>query len=186
MNTAKQLNTTISLLELVEGLTGIPEAVSSELNVTVSGVQMDSRLLKQGDLFIACFGRNHDARDYINQAVGQGAAAVLAESCGEWTGIRFVENVPVLAIDNLFSKISEVASRFYSHPSQKLNVIGITGTNGKTSCCQFIAQALSSMGLQCGTIGTLGYGVYGDLKETQLNTPDAVFTQMAHAEMVEY
>jgi len=185
MNTAKQLNTTISLLELVEGLTGIPEAVSSELNVTVSGVQMDSRLLKQGDLFIACFGRNHDARDYINQAVGQGAAAVLAESCGEWTGIRFVENVPVLAIDNLFSKISEVASRFYSHPSQKLNVIGITGTNGKTSCCQFIAQALSSMGLQCGTIGTLGYGVYGDLKETQLTTPDAVFTQMALAEMVE-
>ncbi len=185
MKTAKKLSTSTSLLELVDGLVSIPEAAGSELNVFVSGVQMDSRLLKQGDLFIACFGRNHDAREFIDEAIEMGVAAVLADSGGEWAGIRFIENVPVLAIDNLSSNISEVAARFYSNPSQKLKVIGITGTNGKTSCCQFIAQALNSMDLQCGTIGTLGYGVYGDLKETELTTPDAVFTQMALAEMVE-
>lgn len=185
MNTAKQLKQSVSLLQIVEGLVTIQDADSSSLDVIVSGVQMDSRLLQQGDLFIACFGRNHDARDFINEAVDMGAAAVLAEASDDWVGVKYIENVPVLAVDNLFSKISEIASRFYSHPSQKLNVIGITGTNGKTSCCQFIAQALNSMNLQCGTIGTLGYGVYGALKETQLTTPDAVFTQKALAEMAE-
>ena len=63
-------------------------------------------------------------------------------------------------------------------------MIGITGTDGKTSCSQFIAQALTEANFKCGLIGTLGYGIYGSLKETQLTTPDAVFTQMALAEMV--
>ena len=69
-------------------------------------------------------------------------------------------------------------------PSSKLSVFGITGTNGKTSCGQFIAQTLTALDYKCGVIGTLGYGICGELKETQLTTPDAVFTQMALAEMV--
>ena len=65
----------------------------------------------------------------------------------------------------------------------RLNVFGITGTNGKTSCSQFIAQSLTGLGHKCGVIGTLGYGVCGELNESQLTTPDAVFTQKALAEM---
>ncbi|PCJ25077.1 MAG: UDP-N-acetylmuramoyl-L-alanyl-D-glutamate--2,6-diaminopimelate ligase [SAR86 cluster bacterium] len=184
MNTAEQLNSNASLLDLISGLAAMPESVSSGLNVLVTGIQLDSRLLCKGDLFLACFGRNHDARDYIEEAVNLGVAAVLAESGGPWQGVSFVNDVPVIAIDNLSAKISEIASRFYSDPSSKLVVIGITGTNGKTSCSEFIAQVLSEQGYQCGTIGTLGYGVYGKLIETELTTPDAVFTQMALAEMV--
>ena len=109
---------------------------------------------------------------------------MLADSGGDWQGIQLRDQVPIIAIDNLSAKISEIAGRFYGHPSTKLSVIGITGTNGKTSCSQFIAQSMTSLGCRCGVIGTLGYGICGELKETQLTTPDAVFTQTALAEMV--
>lgn len=185
MNTAEQLNLNGSLLNLVNGLTVLPDPIPQAVNVTVSGIQMDSRLLKKGDLFLACFGRNHDARDFIDEAIQLGVVAVLAESGGEWQGTRIIGDVAVIAIDNLVAKLSEIAARFYSHPSRKLSVIGITGTNGKTSCSQFIAQVLTATGYSCGTIGTLGYGIYGELKETELTTPDPVFTQMTLAEMVQ-
>lgn len=184
MNTAEQLNSNSSLYDLVSGLTSLADQIPKSLNVVATGIQLDSRLLCKGDLFLACFGHNHDARDYIDEAIELGVVAVLAESGGEWQGMRIIKGVAVIAIDNLSAKISEIAARFYSRPSEKLHVIGITGTNGKTSCSEFIAQALSSAGYQCGTIGTLGYGVYGNLSETSLTTPDAVFTQMALAEMV--
>ena len=184
MNTAEKLNPNASLLDLIDGLADLPVAAPKELKVTVTGVQMDSRLLVKGDLFLACFGRNHDARNYIGNAVNQGCVAVLAESGGDWQGIRVEAGIAIIAVDNLSSKISEIAARFFSRPSARLSVFGITGTNGKTSCSQFIAQSLTALNFKCGVIGTLGYGTYGRLKETELTTPDAVFTQMALAEMV--
>jgi len=185
MNTAEQLNPNGVLLDLINGLVSLPDPVPQAVDVIATGIQMDSRLLRKGDLFLACFGNNHDAREYIGEAVEVGVAAVLAESGGEWQGVRLIGDVAVIAIDNLSAKLGEIAARFYSHPSQRLSVIGITGTNGKTSCSQFIAQALADSGFRCGTIGTLGYGIYGELKETQLTTPDPVFTQMALAEMAQ-
>ncbi len=184
MEIAEQLHPKVSLLNLVNGLPGLPEDLQRVPDVTITGVHMDSRQVGKGDLFIACFGRNHDARNYIEGVVEQGAVAVLAESGAEWAGVRIIDGVPVIAVDNLAKQISEIASRFYSEPSKKLSVFGITGTNGKTSCSQFIAQALNHCGYQCGVIGTLGYGIEGALKETELTTPDAVFTQMALAEFV--
>jgi UDP-N-acetylmuramoyl-L-alanyl-D-glutamate--2,6-diaminopimelate ligase len=184
MNTAEKLHPDASLLDLITGLLECTDATADLAGTLVTGIQLDSRLLRKGDLFLACFGGNHDARDYIDAAIDAGVAAVLAESGGKWQGLQLIHNVPVVAIDDLSAKISEVAARFYSRPSEKLAVIGITGTNGKTSCSQFIAQALTELKYSCGVIGTLGYGIYGDLKETQLTTPDAIFTQMALAEMV--
>ncbi|MCH7815475.1 MAG: hypothetical protein IIC60_02785, partial [Proteobacteria bacterium] len=90
MNTAEQLKTNASLFDLIHGLVELSEPIPNEVNVTVSGVQMDSRLLRKGDVFIALFGHNHDARDYIDDAVNIGVAAVLAESSGEWQGIRVI------------------------------------------------------------------------------------------------
>lgn len=185
MNTAEQLNSNGVLLDLINGLVSLPDPVPSAVNIVATGIQMDSRLLQKGDLFLACLGNNHDAREYINEAVEMGVAAVLAESGGEWQGVRIIQGTAVIAIENLSAKLGEIAARFYSHPSQKLSVIGITGTNGKTSCSQFIAQALANSGFSCGTMGTLGYGVYGKLKETQLTTPNPVFMQMALAEMAQ-
>lgn len=186
MNTAEQLNSNGVLLDLVSDLVSLPDPVPSAINKAVAtGIQMDSRLLRKGDLFLACFGRNHDAREFIDEAIAKGVCAVLAESGGSWQGVQILDEVPVIAVDNLSAKLSQIAGRFYGHPSHCLSVIGITGTNGKTSCSQFIAQALANSGFRCGTIGTLGYGIYGELKATQLTTPDPVFTQMALAEMVQ-
>lgn len=185
MNTAEQLNSSGALLDLLNGLAILPDPVPQAVNVVATGIQMDSRLLKKGDLFLACFGRNHDAREFIDEAIAKGVAAVFAEAGGQWQGTQIINDVAVIAVDNLSAKLSEIAAIFYGHPSQHLSVIGITGTNGKTSCSQFIAQALAASGFSCGTIGTLGYGIYGELRETQLTTPDPVFTQMALAEMVQ-
>ena len=185
MDIAEKLNSQTTLVELVSGLASLPEPVPPELNVSISGVQADSRLLKAGDIFLACFGRNHDAREYIDQAIAAGAVAVLAESGGRWQGISLKGEVPVIAVDNLWTKVSEVAARFYGRPSSKMTVFGITGTNGKTSCSQFLSQVLARLNFKCGVIGTLGYGCLDDLRETRLTTPDAVFTQMALADMLQ-
>jgi len=185
MNTAEQLNFNGALLELLSGLATVSDPAHQAVNVVVTGIQLDSRMLRKGDLFLACFGRNHDAREFIGEAIKAGVSAVLAETGGQWQGTQIIDGVAVIAVDNLSAKLSEIAARFYGHPSRRLSVIGITGTNGKTSCSQFIAQALALSGFSCGTIGTLGYGVYGKLQETQLTTPDPVFTQMALAEMVQ-
>lgn len=185
MNTAEQLNFNGVLLELLSGLATVPDPAHQAVNVVVTGIQLDSRMLRKGDLFLACFGRNHDAREFIGEAIKTGVTAVLAETGGQWQGTQIIDGIAVIAVDNLSAKLSEIAARFYGHPSRRLSVIGITGTNGKTSCSQFIAQALANSGFSCGTIGTLGYGVYGKLQETQLTTPDPVFTQMALAEMVQ-
>lgn len=185
MNTAETLNSQILLTELLDGLIDAAMPNLELAQVVVSGVQLDSRLLNAGDLFLACFGKNHDARDFIGDAIAKGVGAIVAESGGDWSGIEIIDGVPVIAVDNLSAKLSEIAGRFHHHPSKKLSVIGITGTNGKTSCSQFIAEALTSVERRCGIIGTLGYGVQGELKETELTTPDAVFTQLALAQMVD-
>lgn len=185
MNAAEKLNSQKTLTELLHGLVDYPIPMPELDRVVVSGVQLDSRLLSPGDLFLACFGKNHDARDFIDEAVQNNVAAVFAEAGGRWIGIQFIQGIPVVAVDNLSAKLSEIAGRYYHKPSEQLTVIGITGTNGKTSCSQFIAEALTSIDRRCGIIGTLGYGIQGELQETQLTTPDAVFTQMALAQMVE-
>ncbi len=184
MNTAEHLKQHVSLLELVADLVEIDEVDRGQLGITVSGVKIDSREIEAGDLFIACFGFNHDARDYIQETITQGATAVLAESGGHWNGVQFIGDVPVIAVEKLSTKISDIAGRFYMDPSAQLSVFGITGTNGKTSCSQFIAESLAEFDYHCGIIGTLGYGSVGQLKETSLTTPDPVFTQRVLAEMV--
>jgi hypothetical protein len=88
-----------------------------------------------------------------------------------------------MAIDNLSARTGEIAARFYDEPSAAMTMIGVTGTNGKTSCTQFIAQALSAMQRKCGLIGTIGYGLYGDLQESAYTTPDPVFLQSLLAQM---
>lgn len=185
MDTAEQINSNALLADLIVDLVDIEPADKESLQVVVTGIQIDSRQLRAGDLFIACFGRNHDARDYIDEVIEAGASAVLAESGSDWQGVQTRQGIPVVAIDKLAAKTSEIAARFFGRPSEALSVIGITGTNGKTSCSQFIAQALTAFGFRCGVMGTLGYGLSENLQETLLTTPDAVFTQMALAQMLQ-
>lgn len=151
-------------------------------DVVISDLQLDSRLVGAGALFIALRGQKDDGTRYIDSAVSKGAVAILVDS----RNLDSLERcpVPVVGVEQLEEKVSHIAARFFREPSQQLEVVGVTGTNGKTSCCQFIAQSLTRLGIECGVIGTLGYGAVGGLKETSHTTPDAISVQRMLADLV--
>ncbi|MBX9812836.1 MAG: UDP-N-acetylmuramoyl-L-alanyl-D-glutamate--2,6-diaminopimelate ligase [Burkholderiales bacterium] len=142
----------------------------------------DSRRVRRGDTFVAYPGETRDGRDYIPQAIANGAASVLWESGGfAWNPAWRAAN---LGVTNLRRHAGEIASHVYGRPSAKLWMIGITGTNGKTSCSQWIAQCLTRTGRRCAVIGTLGCGFPGALEPSINTTPDAVWLHAALREFL--
>ena len=91
-------------------------------------------------------------------------------------------DVPLLWVDDLREQIGEIAARFHERPAEALRIIGVTGTNGKTSCVQLLAQALSLLGHRAASIGTLGAGLHGALREGERTTPDALAVQQQLAD----
>ena len=140
----------------------------------VRDLQLDSRAVQPGDAFVAVPGRASDGRRFIDAAIERGARVVLVEAVG-WTSRE--RPVPVLPVTGLARDLGRLAAAWYGEPSQALLSVGVTGTNGKTSCSQWIAQALGLAGRKCGVIGTVGSGFPGALDEANLTTPDAVSLQ---------
>ena len=138
----------------------------------VRRMTVDSRAVRPGDTFVAYPGESRDGREYIAQAVHNGAASVLWDADGYAWNRRI--KVPNLGIAQLRSQAGVIASEIYGKPSARLWTIGITGTNGKTSCSQWIAQALTRARRKCAVIGTLGSGFAGRLDAQANTTPDAV------------
>jgi len=141
---------------------------------SVRDLQIDSRCVKAGDAFIAVPGRRSDGRAHIAAAVANGAVVVLVEAEG-W--LSRAVGVPVLPMVSLTRDLGRLAAAWYGRPSEALTSIGVTGTNGKTSCSHWIAQALTRAGTSCGVIGTVGSGFPGMLDAAELTTPDAVSLQ---------
>ncbi len=163
-----EYGTGIPLSTLLEGYAPVSPGDERE----ILGLSLDSRRTRPGDLFLAQQGGARHGSEFIEDAVCAGAVAVAVESkAATPTAMRAV---PVYDIAGLGQKIGHIAARFYGHPSHDLTVIGVTGTNGKTSVTHFLAQALSS---PCGVIGTLGNGIYGQLESGSHTTPDAVTLQ---------
>jgi len=141
----------------------------------------DSRAVKPGDTFVAYPGLARDGRDYIGQAIANGATSVLWERAGfDWSP-RW--RVPHLGVRDLRRRAGEISSWVHGRPSARLRVIGVTGTNGKTTCSQWIAQALTRAGRDCAVIGTLGSGMRAPLKPLPNTTPDAL---SLHAQLAEF
>lgn len=155
-----------------------------DLGVSISNLATDSRMVKPGDTFLAYAGEKFDARKFIPQAIAAGANAVLWERRGfVWDPAWQAPNLPVA---RLRAKAGIIADHVYGHPSQKLWLIGITGTNGKTSCSHWIAQAMTALGKKTAVIGTLGTGFSGELELTANTTPDAVLLQRRMADFLRY
>ena len=150
----------------------------------VSNLCLDSREVGQGSAFFAIPGSSSDGREFINNAIREGACAVLYESNG-WDRTYHDANVPHIGIRNLKHKIGRIADRFFEYPSKHLHVVGITGTNGKTTCALLCASALEQLGTVSGTIGTLGVGYPGKLNRATLTTPDAIALQKGLSEFVQ-
>ncbi len=183
----------------------LADIVSAERcpQLTVSGVTIDSRRVKAGDCFIALKGAVTDGTSYIEQAVARGAVAVLADDCSEISIEAASLSVPLLRIKNLATLVSKIAGRFYADPSQHLNLVAFTGTNGKTTCSRLYAQLMAEIGCadrgsKSAFIGTAGYGMVepqrgqaidapfevSQVTDTGLTTPDAVTIQRILAELV--
>ena len=147
----------------------------AQLGVPVTQLTADSRQVQPGDTFAAFPGEAGDGRKHIGAAVAAGANAVLWEMEGfEWNPQW---QVPNLAIQDLRERIGAIASQVYGEPSQSMWVIGVTGTNGKTSCSHWLAQALTNLGRKTALVGTLGNGFHGALTTSTHTTPEAVSLQ---------
>jgi UDP-N-acetylmuramoyl-L-alanyl-D-glutamate--2,6-diaminopimelate ligase len=142
----------------------------------IRGLQLDSRKVRQGDLFLAMPGEAHDGRQFIEQAVANGAAAVVAEA----PVAGFVDELPVPLVElpELRMEAGLLAARYYSYPSRDMHVVGVTGTNGKTTTSRLLAQLGRDLGRSCGVIGTLGASLDEEVVEAGNTTPDPVALQL--------
>jgi UDP-N-acetylmuramoyl-L-alanyl-D-glutamate--2,6-diaminopimelate ligase len=141
----------------------------------IRGMQLDSRKVCPGDLFLAMPGELHDGRQFIEQAVANGAVAVLAEApvAGFVDGI----SVPLVELPELRLEAGPLASCFYRNPSHSLHMVGITGTNGKTTTSRLLAQLGRALGKPCGVIGTLGATLEDGVSQAGNTTPDPLSLQ---------
>ncbi|MFO1436268.1 MAG: UDP-N-acetylmuramoyl-L-alanyl-D-glutamate--2,6-diaminopimelate ligase [Gammaproteobacteria bacterium] len=157
--------------------------VASEYNRQVTGLTLDSRKLTPGDVFFALGGTREHGSQYVDAACRAGAAAVLVDDERKRVIVR--DGTPVLNVANLKRSAGRIASRFFGEPSQALKVIGVTGTNGKSTVTHLIAQALekSERFKPCGIIGTLGNGFLGSLSASSVTTPDAIGLQQLLASL---
>ena len=151
-------------------------------DMPISGLALDSRLVENGNLFFALTGSRQHGLLHVKQAIERGAVAIVFDPDGVENRQAFsgqTSNIPFIAIESLGALLGEICARFYGHPSRFMDVIGITGTNGKTSCSQFLGQLLD----KCGIIGTLGWGEWGTINKTANTTPDALSVQRILAEL---
>ena len=148
------------------------------LNPDITSVEMDSREVKPGSLFICIDGYTVDGHDYAQKAVENGAVAVVAEK-------DIQVDVPVIKVRSTVRAMAILADVFYSSPTSKLHMIGITGTNGKTSVSHLISAVLQSVGKKTGIIGTLGMQIGSEEFETKNTTPDSLTLQKIFQQMVE-
>lgn len=163
------------LSRLLDGF--VPVAVKDDR--PIEGLCADSRRVQPGDLFIARTGRQINGLDHAPEAVHRGAVAILAAG-GDAAGLRAALGVPVFVLEDLVPALGKLADRFHGEPSKAVRVIGVTGTNGKTSVTHFIAQALALAGQPSGLIGTLGMGPWDALRPATHTTPDVL---AVHAEL---
>ncbi|MDU8924106.1 UDP-N-acetylmuramoyl-L-alanyl-D-glutamate--2,6-diaminopimelate ligase [Pasteurellaceae bacterium LIM206] len=154
--------------------------------VPLTDMILDSRSVKKGCLFVAVKGHTADARQYIPQAIRAGASAVLkqADLPAEHLQVRFERNVPVISYYQLVEHLSALADKFYDYPSQKLTLVGVTGTNGKTTIAQLLAQWSRILGHTTGVMGTIGNGLFGRVKPAANTTGSAVEVQANLADFV--
>jgi len=149
-------------------------------SIAVTGLSLDSRTLKAGDLFCAYPGTQNDGRAFMEKAALNGAAAIAYEPEGLEHDLP--TTCPCIAVPDLQRHISTIAHRFANYPSESLCLVGVTGTNGKTSVSYYLAQLLNTLNHPCAIIGTLGAGMIDQLNTTGMTTPDpiAVVNQLTH------
>ena len=170
-----------------ELLDGLVSGVVAE-GVTVSGICSDSRQVDVGDLFLALADSVEASKKHVREAILRGAGAVVVSE--RLAGSIESGDVCVIAVADVCEAAGRIAHRFYAYPSRRLSLVGVTGTNGKTSVSHYVAHALQQVPRAgdkplCGLLGTLGYGLYGALRAGVLTTPDTLSVHALLAEIAD-
>lgn len=139
------------------------------IDCEVKDLRLDSRMVLDGDVFLAVKGQSDHGANFIDAAINNGAVAVLTDK-----KLLTEVKVPVIFVDGLAEKLGDLAHNFYNKPSEKLKVIAVTGTNGKTSVAWFLMHGLNFVGQKAGYIGTLGAGVIGEMEPLNNTTPSVL------------
>ena len=126
--------------------------LDGDMGLEVKGLGYDSRKIRSGELFVAIKGHSQNGHDYFRDAIRNGAVALVAEEFKGSYG-----DIPNIKVANSRDALSKLAARFYGNPFDKINIIGITGTNGKTTTSYILESIISSAGKNPGVIGTINY-----------------------------
>ncbi|MEB1809989.1 MAG: UDP-N-acetylmuramoyl-L-alanyl-D-glutamate--2,6-diaminopimelate ligase [Bacillaceae bacterium] len=167
----------MKLDELVQKLQYV-NILNDQTNPVISSIEMDSREVQEGSLFICIKGYTVDGHDFVNQAISNGATAIVAE--------RTVNaSVPVILVNDTKRAMAILSNYFYEHPTKKLSLIGITGTNGKTTVTHLIEKVLNDAGERTGLIGTMYTKIGDQTYETKNTTPESLTLQKTFKQMVD-
>ena len=155
--------------------------VLGDIEVEITGVNIDSRKIEKGHLFIAIPGTQTDGHKFIPKAIEQGAVAVLCE----YFPNKREPGITYIAVDSTEDNVGEVATQFYGDPSNKLKLVGVTGTNGKTTIATLLYNMFSQFGHKCGLLSTVCNYIEGEAIPTDHTTPDPIELNHLLAQMVE-
>ena len=158
----------IALAELIKGIS--PIEVIGDLSVSVSGVEIDSRKVGAGSMFVAMRGTAQDGHAYIGSAIRQGASAIVCEEIPAETDPA----VTYIRYQNTEDVVGRLATRFFGDPTSKVTLVGVTGTNGKTTIATLLYEMFRKFGYKCGLISTVCNYIDGEPIGTDHTTPDAI------------
>lgn len=168
-------------MQLSELLSGVEIVTcSGDLSIPVTGVTNDSRQVEPGFLFVSIQGFKKDGHSFILDAIRRGAVAIVTEK-----PLPNTPSVPTVQVTNGRRALAQISTTFYGHPAQKLKVIGVTGTNGKTTTTYLIENILSHAGYKTGLIGTIAYKINGRVYPAGRTTPESVQLQSLLREMLD-
>lgn len=157
------------------------EILQGNLNINITGIEQDSRKIEEGDMFIAIKGFTVDGHNYIKEAVEKGTACIVVEDKSKAYG----DDVTILQVEDSQLALAKFSSNFYGNPTKKTNLIGVTGTNGKTSITYLLESIFKAQGDKTGIIGTMGTIVDNRVVDNINTTPDSLTINKFLKEMVD-
>jgi len=169
----------MKLAELTKQIQNI-KIISGDINIEVTDIQLDSRKVRNGSLFVCIKGAKTDGHLFIEKAVNQGAIAIIVED-----DVDKIPNVTIIKVDDSRGALAEAAVCFYGRPTDNMDVIGVTGTNGKTTTTHIIKNVLEINGVPSGLIGTISYKILDKEYKANNTTPESLELQKLFHEMKE-
>ena len=155
--------------------------VSGSTDIAIGKLCFDSRKVEKGDVFVAIKGTASDGHEFIADVIAKGAGVVV---CEEWPKVTSTD-CTILQVLNSHETLARMSSEYYGRPSEKLNLVGVTGTNGKTTIASLLYQLFTNLGYKCGLLSTINTKVAGKTADATHTTPDPIQINALMAEMVE-